>query len=260
MNWFEAAIGIQLQATEGRMRRSEGVAQMTGATDLQLPEELRDPVNKHLEFLREGFERRHYGGRVGFGERPALIVVDLAEAWTDPNRVLGSSLDSVVDNTVTVLTAARSAGIPIFFSVVAFGPDDPETAWDIKQPGRRQDLAADTDAVRLDGRLERQTTEKLIVKKYGSCFKGTDLNEMLAWLDIDTLIVTGCSTYHCVYATCKDAASNFRVIVPREAVGDRCELFHAVALLDIDLSLGDVLPVSQVVDSLQELAVREAGA
>ena len=45
---------------------------MTGATDLQLPEELRDPVYKHLGILREGFEKRHYGGRVGFGERPAF--------------------------------------------------------------------------------------------------------------------------------------------------------------------------------------------
>ncbi len=42
-------------------------------------------------------------------------------------------------------------------------------------------------------------------------------------MGIDTLIVTGVSTSHCVYATCRDATDSFRVIVPREAVGERCE-------------------------------------
>ena len=66
-----------------------------------------------------------------------------------------------------------------------------------------------------------------------------------------TLIVTGISTSHCVYATCRDATDSFRVIVPREAVGERCELMHQVFLLDIDLDLGDVVEVDQVVRYLQ---------
>ena len=69
---------------------------------------------------------------------------------------------------------------------------------------------------------------------------------MLTAQGIDTLIVTGLSTSHCVYATCRDATDSFRVIVPREAVGERCELFHEVNLLDIDLDLGDVVPVDAV--------------
>ena len=54
------------------------------------------------------------------------------------------------------------------------------------------------------------------------------------------------STSHCVYATCRDATDSFRVIVPREAVGERCEIFHEVYLLDIELDLGDVVPLDQV--------------
>ena len=67
---------------------------------------------------------------------------------------------------------------------------------------------------------------------------------------IDTLIVTGVSTSHCVYATCRDATDSFRVIVPREAVGERCEIFHEVNLLDIELDLGDVVPVNEVIRHL----------
>jgi maleamate amidohydrolase len=76
---------------------------------------------------------------------------------------------------------------------------------------------------------------------------------MLTSLSIDTLIVTGVSTSHCVYATCRDATNSFRIIVPREAVGERCEIMHEVNLLDIDIDLGEVLPVTEVVGHLARL-------
>ena len=68
---------------------------------------------------------------------------------------------------------------------------------------------------------------------------------------MDTLIVTGVSTSHCVYATCRDATNSFHVIVPREAVGERCEIMHEVNLLDIEIDVGDVVPVEEVIDHLR---------
>jgi maleamate amidohydrolase len=113
------------------------------------------------------------------------------------------------------------------------------------------DLPPDADRLfELDPRLERRPTETLIRKRYASAFKGTCFHEMLTGLGIDTLIVTGISTSHCVYATCRDATDSFRVIVPREAVGERCELFHEVNLLDIDIDLGDVVPLEEIVAHL----------
>lgn len=55
------------------------------------------------------------------------------------------------------------------------------------------------------------------------------------------------STSHCIYATCRDATDSFRVVVPREAVGERCEIVHEVNLVDIEIDLGDVLPVDEVI-------------
>ncbi len=71
---------------------------------------------------------------------------------------------------------------------------------------------------------------------------------------MDTLIVAGVSTSHCVYATCRDATDSFRVIVPNEAVGERCEIMHEVNLLDIDLDLGDVLPLDSVLAYLDQFS------
>ena len=99
----------------------------------------------------------------------------------------------------------------------------------------------------IDPRLERQPEEKLFTKRHASCFAGTDLLSMLSMLGVDTLIVTGVSTSHCIYATCRDAAHTFRVVVPRQAVGERCELLHEVNLLDIDIDLGDVMELDEVV-------------
>jgi nicotinamidase-related amidase len=216
-----------------------------GSDDLRLPDALRGPLVDHLQHLRQRYLARGWAGRVGFGSRPALIVIDLARYWLDSKQQIGADLNSVVDATCKVLGAARSAGIPVFFTTFAYDPADPPSPqnrklqWSIPEGAR--------DLFDLDPRLARRPTEKIVRKRYASAFKGTNLNEMLTSLGVDTLIVTGVSTSHCVYATCRDATDSFRVIVPREAVGERCEIMHEVNLLDIDIDLGDVMPMEEVV-------------
>jgi nicotinamidase-related amidase len=215
-----------------------------GSLDLRLPDDLRGPLREHLAQLRERYLRRGWGGRVEFGRRPALLVIDLARFWTEATTQIGANLESVIAGTCRVLAAARGAKIPVFFTSFAFDPADPPSPQNKKL--RLNLTPQDERLFDLDPRLERRPDEKIIRKRYASSFKGTNLHEMLTSLNVDTLIVTGVSTSHCVYATCRDATDSFRVIVPREAVGERCELFHEVSLLDIDLDLGDVLPVEEV--------------
>ncbi|MBI1902456.1 MAG: isochorismatase family protein [Planctomycetia bacterium] len=224
-----------------------------GSADLQLPDDLRAPILAHIEDLKKRYLARGWGHRVGFGRRPALIVIDLSSFWTQPDHQIGSNLASVVENSARVLQAARAAKIPVFFTTFAYDPADPPSPQNVKlqlklSPGCEK-------LFELDARLERRPTEKLIRKRYASAFKGTNLHEMLASLSVDTLIVVGCSTSHCIYATCRDATDSFRVIVPREAVGERCELLHHVNLLDIDIDLGDVMGVEEVVGELRKVTL-----
>ncbi len=223
----------------------EVTEQTMGSADLRLPDALRGPLHEHLHELRMGYARRGWGGRVGFGQRPALVVIDLARFWLDPHQQIGSELDGVIEATCRVLEAARAARLPIFFTTFADDPTDPPSPHDKKLVMNLPPDAAELFA--LDPRLGRRPTEKVIRKRYASAFKGTNFHEMLAALGADTLIVTGISTSHCVYATCRDATDSLHVIVPREAVGERCELLHEVNLLDIGLDLGDVLPVEEVI-------------
>ena len=43
------------------------------------------------------------------------------------------------------------------------------------------------------------------------------------------------------------------MIVAKEAVGERCEVMHEVNLLDIDIDLGEITPVDEVVRKLAEV-------
>jgi nicotinamidase-related amidase len=217
-----------------------------GSGDLVMPAGLRSELDDHLDKLRYQYRDRGWGGRVGLGSKPAVIVLDLALAWTTVRGPIGANLDAVVEATCRVLRAARSADIPIFFTTGRFDPAD------VPGPGARKlalrplDGFSMEEQFRLDPRLERRPNERIIEKPYFSAFKGTNFQEALTAAGVDTLIVTGCSTSHCVYATCRDARDSFRVIVPEEAVGDRSELMHKVFLFDIDLALGDVVPVDDV--------------
>lgn len=222
---------------------------VSGAEDLQLPPELREPLHRHLDELRERYLDRDWGGRVGFGRRPAVVVIDLAELWTQPNTPMGSSLESVVNACVRLVAAARSSGVPVYFTTFAYDEADAPTPHDFKL--RRSLGSSDTRRLVIDERLGRRPDEKILRKPYASAFKGTHLHDLLAARGIDTLVIAGVSTSHCVYATCRDATDSFRVIVPREAVGDRCELLHEVNLFDIDVDLGDVLPLDDVIAQLR---------
>ena len=222
---------------------------MFGSQDLRLSDELRPALLAHIDQLRAAYQKRGWGRRVGFGNRPALIVIDLARYWLDSKTNIGSSLDPIVDATCRLLTTARQAEIPIFFTTWENDPanlpnmHNAKLRWEIP-PGKSDEL------FELDPRLKQRPSEIVIAKQSASAFKGTSLHSMLATLGVDTLIVTGISTSHCVYATCRDATDSFRVIVPEECVGERCELLHLVNLLDIDIDLGDVMPLDQVIDHL----------
>lgn len=227
-----------------------------GSPELRLPDDLRGPLKEHIEQLRRAYSEAGWGSPVGFGARPAVIVVDLALGWTTSRGPMGSNLDSVVEATVKVLGAAREADIPIFFTTATHDPANPPSPGGAKVPSVPDDAARDDGAsaaemAQLDPRLGHRPLEKVIAKPYASSFKGTNLHEMLTALQVDTLIVTGCSTSHCIYATCRDAKDSFRVIVPREAVGERCELMHEVNMLDMEIDLADVLPVDGVVAALR---------
>jgi len=208
-------------------------------------------AREHLAEMHEKLSAKGFAGRVGFGERPAVLVVDLIRGFTDETCPLGSDLDTQVDNTRRILEAARAAGAPVIMSTSYYDEALAEAGlWALKVPNNEW-LVEGTEWVQIDERLERQPGDMLLVKKYASCFFGTDLVSRLVSRQIDTLIVTGCTTSGCVRASAVDSCSyGFHTIVVEDAVGDRAPLSHLTCLFDIDAKYGDVTTTDAVVEYL----------
>ena len=204
----------------------------------------------------EPFYREHgFGTRIGFGERPALLVIDMARAFCDPRFKVGSDQTPAVEAIAMLLVPAREQGIPVCFTTVAYLPGGRDGGTFVeKVPALRELLMDDQAATEIDQRIAPVDGEIVLIKKYPSAFFHTHLVSLLIADRIDTVIVTGCSTSGCIRATAVDAVSyGYRVAVPAEAVSDRWPAPHEANLFDIDAKYGDVVAVSEVVDYLRAL-------
>jgi maleamate amidohydrolase len=203
----------------------------------------------------EFFTSRGFGQRIGFGERPVLMVIDMVRAFTDQTALLGANLDKEIAAIVPLLEAAHDREVPVIFSTVRYDDTDLKDAgiWALKQKGIMT-LRAEEHGWMVDPRLDFRKTDTLLFKKYASCFFGTDLVPRLLAHRIDTLLITGCTTSGCVRATAVDACQNgFRPMVVREAVGDRSTAAHSQSLFDLDAKYADVVQQQDALRYLQNV-------
>jgi maleamate amidohydrolase len=193
--------------------------------------------------------------RVGYGQYPAVLVVDMVKVFTQPGTPLVCPLESEIKQIKRILAVARSREVPIIFSTVIYNDPIECGIWIKKTPFANL-LGPDSELTEVDERLERQPSESLLIKNYPSCFFGTDLVSRLVYQQIDTLIIVGCSTSGCVRATAVDACSyGFHTVLVAEAVGDRADAPHIANLFDIDAKYGDVVSVEDVLKYLEENGV-----
>lgn len=205
------------------------------------------------------FKARGFGGRLGFGKRPALLVIDLTKGFTDPSQPLGSDLSAQIAVTNTLIRAARLKGIPVIFTAVRYEDASMADAgiWYQKMRGQST-LNVNSDGYQLDERLERIDTDVVLYKKYASCFFGSDLTSRLINLGVDTLIVAGTSTSGCVRSSVVDAVQlGFRPMIVADAVGDRSKASHQQSLFDMDTKYGDVVSVEETESYLAMLTVSQ---
>jgi maleamate amidohydrolase len=216
---------------------------------MKLPEQYRETFDF---YIKKGF-----AARVGFGQRPALLVIDMIRAFTDLRSPLASNLDTQMDAIQQLLGVARDHDIPIIFSTVAYDSELQEAGIWIRKIPSNSWLVEGSEWVELDERLGRRSREMVLVKKYASCFFGTDLAARLVTRQVDTLIIAGCTTSGCVRASAVDACSfGLHTIVVQEAVGDRAELPHIANLFDIDAKYGDVVGLDEALSYVQALPGR----
>ena len=202
---------------------------------------------------------RGYGqGEIEPGERPAVLVVDLQYAFTDPAFPMGGAplVERAVEGTARVCAAAREADVPVFQTVVAWRDDGADLGlWTVKLP-RLAEVTLDSRWAQVDQRVW-DDSDVLLVKKWPSFFHGTPLASLLAAARRDTVIVTGCMTSGCVRATTVDAFSyGYRTLVPEDCVGDQGREGHESNLRDVHRRYAEVTTAAETIVYLERVAAR----
>ena len=185
------------------------------------------------------------------GQRPALVLVDLINGFTDPRCPLGCESDAVVAVNARLLAAFRQHGLPVFFTTVVYHSDDQATVFRRRLPALNV-LEPGSEWVAVDARLAPVDGEALIEKQLASGFYGTDLLQRLQASGADSLVVTGLTTSGCVRATAVDGLqNNYPVFVISDAVGDRNAEAHAANLHDLHAKYADVVSSEELLAMLE---------
>jgi maleamate amidohydrolase len=201
------------------------------------------------EYARYGYS----SARIGFGKRPAIIVVDLQNAFVDPQYSTGGRplIVNAVKATAKLLAAARPYGIPIFQCATAYD----KTKLDLPhwKVAICRELTIGTHGAQVVEELQ-DPSYIFFSKCAPSIFFNTPLSTGLVRHGTDTVIVTGANTSGCIRASVIDSFSyGFRTIVPVECVGDLEEGPHWANLKDVDRRYADVVSLNEVLEYLTTL-------
>jgi nicotinamidase-related amidase len=196
----------------------------------------------------EYFERGGHGERIGWGESPALILVDLTDAFVGEREDAGEGAAAAAED---LLAAARDGGHPVVFTRPDHGL--PEGYRGTTKP-KADSVPGRSGTNEIPDRIAPRDDEYVLDKPRASGFFDTHLANMLHEWGVDTAVVCGISTSGCVRATVVDAhSSNFNVVVPQEATADRSQVSHEMSLFDMDMKYADVTPTDEVASRLREL-------
>ena len=204
--------------------------------------------------LADDYRQAGFNNRLGFGSRPALVVIDFCRAYLDPESPLYAGVEEARASCERVLAAARAAGIPVLHTRVEFQPGGADGGMFFRKVRALECFVRGNPLGAYGDGLTPVDDEVVVVKQYASGFFGTSLASTLTSMGIDTLIHTGVSTSGCVRATALDACQHgFVPIVVRDACGDRDPRIHEANLFDLDAKYADVVSEQEVLDYLSGL-------
>jgi maleamate amidohydrolase len=201
-------------------------------------------IGKHTmpNALDEDYARAGFGGRLAPGLQPALLVVDVNEAYLDPESPLYAGVESALEANIRLVSAARAHGIPVIFTRVVFHESGMDGGLFFQKVPALKLFISGEPLAAFSPKLQPMSSDLIVEKHYPSAFFGTSLASTLHAAHIDTLMITGFSTSGCVRATALDALQyGFVPLVVREACGDRDDAPHQANLFDIQAKIGEVI-------------------
>jgi maleamate amidohydrolase len=197
------------------------------------------------------YRKQQFGQKTGFGNAPALLVIDFVNGFHDPEMLGGGNIAGAVRGTVPLLDFFRERGLSVIFTRIVYAEDGSDASlWCEKVP-RLKELTERAHASQVVDALAPRPGELVIRKTQASAFFGTHLSACLTAKRIDTLVIAGCTTSGCVRASVIDAMSlNYRTVVATDCVGDRALGPHDANLFDMGQKYSDLMTAGEIMSEL----------
>ena len=192
--------------------------------------------------LDDDYAKAGFGGRLGIGERPALLIVDVCMAYLDPGSPLYAGVESALASNIRLVAAARASGVPVILTRVAYGPGGADGGLFYRKVPALKAFLPGSPLGDFHPELTPVAGDVVVTKQYASAFFGSSLASTLNAMRVDTVFVTGFSTSGCVRATALDALqSGFVPFVVADACGDRDPRPHGANLFDLQAKYAEVV-------------------
>lgn len=205
-------------------------------------------VNQPLKAdIDADYKSAGFGGRLAFGRRPALLIVDFVRAYIEPGSPLYAGCESAFESTKRIRAAMRGKGLPVIFTGVEYDPGGVNGGIFYRKVGALKVFERGSRLAEYCDGLVPEAGESLLLKQYASAFFGTPLAATLTAQGVDTVIITGVSTSGCVRASALDACQHgFIPYVVRDAVGDRDPRPHEANLFDLQAKYAEVVSEAEI--------------
>lgn len=207
--------------------------------------------------LNDDYGKAGFGGSLGFGKYPALILIDMARAYIEPDAPLYVGSEDAFQSMIVLTNMARESDVPIIFTRVEYAPGGADGGLFYEKVAALSLFQHGEPLGEFDRRLEPQEGDIVVTKQYPSAFFGTSLASTLNTLRVDTCLFAGFSTSGCVRASALDALQHgYRPIIVPEACGDRDPAVQSANLFDLKQKYADL----KGLDSIQRYFASIASA
>ena len=161
-------------------------------------------------------------------EKPVLVVIDMLHDFLDSweatrRRKLVSSINELV-------AGMRGLGHPVVWVRQEFEPDLRDAFRKMKAKGIHVTIKG-TQGCQIVSDLAAAPSDPVIIKKRYSAFYGTTLDEALAQLQPDAIILAGINTHACIRTTAIDAYQrDWNVVLALDCIDSYDREHHDVSL------------------------------
>ncbi|MFC6879367.1 MULTISPECIES: isochorismatase family protein [Actinomadura] len=205
-----------------------------------------------MDPLDADYRAAGFGGTLPFGQRPAVLAIDIVRAYLDRDSPLYAGVEGAVAAAARLVTSARSHGAPVLFTKVEYGPGGRDGGLFYRKVPALHCFERGNPLGDFTEDPSPAPDETVVVKQYASAFAGTSLAATLTAMRIDTVLLCGLSTSGCVRASAVDALQHgFVPFVVRDACGDRDPRPHEANLFDLQAKYAEVVSLETALAALE---------